>query len=59
MAFLSIASGLEAHGVHSEQPLPFVHVDIAGSGVEGGDWQHGKPRAAAVSMLAAGLKLLG
>lgn len=48
MAFLSIASGLD------ESPeQAYVHVDIAGSGVEKGDWQHGKPTAAAVSMLAA------
>lgn len=48
MAFLSIAAGLDNHGADSEQPLPYVHVDIAGSGVEGGDWQHGKPTAAPV-----------
>ena len=53
MAFLSIASGLEAHGSDSEQPLPFTHIDIAGSGVENGDWQHGKPSAAPVAALAA------
>lgn len=53
MAFLSIASGLEQHGSNSEQPLPFTHIDIAGSGVEKGDWQHGKPSAAPVVALAA------
>lgn len=51
-AFLNIASGLEAHGSQSEKPLPYVHVDIAGSGVEGGDWQHGKPTAAPVLCFA-------
>ena len=53
MAFLSIASGLDQHGSDSEAPLPFTHIDIAGSGVEKGDWQHGKPSAAPVAALAA------
>lgn len=52
MAFLAIASGLDKHGTDSQQPLPYVHVDIAGSGVEGGDWQHGKPTAAPVTCFA-------
>lgn len=51
MAFLSIVSGLDKHDVDSDQPLPYVHIDIAGSGVDGGDWQHGKPSAAPVSAL--------
>ena len=51
-AFLAIASGLDKHGNDSQQPLPYVHVDIAGSGVEGGDWQHGKPTAAPVTCFA-------
>ena len=53
MAFLAISSGIDQHGCNSEKPLPYIHVDIAGSGVEGGDWQHGKPTAAPVVMLAA------
>jgi leucyl aminopeptidase len=53
MAFLAISSGLAAHGCDSKLPLPYVHIDIAGSGVEGGDWQHGKPTASSVAMLAA------
>ncbi|KZN59912.1 peptidase M17 [Pseudoalteromonas luteoviolacea CPMOR-2] len=53
MAFLAIVGGLDKHGCDSEQPLPYVHMDIAGSGVEGGDWQHGKPTAATVSSLFA------
>lgn len=53
MAFLAISSGLDKHGCNSDLPLPYVHIDIAGSGVEGGDWQHGKPTAAPVAMLAA------
>lgn len=51
MAFLSLVSGLDKHDVNSEQPIPYIHIDIAGSGVEGGDWQHGKPSAAPVSAL--------
>ncbi|MBK8100687.1 MAG: leucyl aminopeptidase family protein [Planctomycetes bacterium] len=43
MAFLAIASGLDRHGSDSEQPIPFTHIDIGGSAVEGGDWQHGRP----------------
>lgn len=53
MAFLAISSGIDEHGCKASVSLPYVHIDIAGSGVEGGDWQHGKPTAAAVSMLAA------
>jgi leucyl aminopeptidase len=54
MAFLCRASGLEAHGNDSLQPLPFTHVDIGGSGCEGGDWQHGRPTARpVVAMLGA------
>lgn len=45
MAFLSIVAGLDKHGKNSQQPLAYTHVDIAGSGVESGDWQHGKPTA--------------
>ncbi|MUH73043.1 M17 family metallopeptidase [Psychrosphaera haliotis] len=51
LAFLAIVSGLDKHDIDSEQPLPYVHVDIAGSGIDGGDWQHGKPSAAPVSAL--------
>lgn len=53
MAYLSTASGLDEHGHRSEHPLAFMHIDIAGSSVEGGDWQHGKPTAAPVVALAA------
>ena len=52
MAFLSIASGLDEHGRESEQPIPFTHVDIGGSGTEGGDWQHGRPTGTPVVALA-------
>lgn len=53
MAFLVVASGLEQASAKSKTPLPYVHIDIAGSGVDGGDWQHGKPSAAPVVALAA------
>lgn len=50
MAFLTIASGLDKHEANSELPLPFTHVDIAGSGIEDLDWQHGKPTGAPVNV---------
>lgn len=53
MAFLDLAAGLDKHGLDSDQPIPYAHLDIAGSGVEGGDWQHGSPSAAPVITLAA------
>ncbi len=53
MAFLVAASGLDQHALASEQPVPYCHIDIAGSGVDGGDWQHSKPSAAPVQALAA------
>ena len=52
MAFLAAASGLTKHGRSAAFPLPFTHIDIGGSGVEGGDWQHGRPSAAPVVALA-------
>lgn len=53
MAFLTIASGLDEHGGNSARPLPYTHIDIGGSGTEGGDWQHGRPTAAPVVALTA------
>jgi leucyl aminopeptidase len=50
MAFLTIASGLDKHEANSELPLPFTHVDIAGSGIEDLDWQHGKPTGSPVNV---------
>lgn len=53
-AFLVLAGGLENHGNDGKQPLPFTHIDIGGSGCEGGDWQHGKPSGRPViAMLSA------
>lgn len=45
-AFLDLAAGLR------ETTLPFVHIDIGGSGVAGGDWQFGRPTAAPLLALA-------
>lgn len=53
MAFLVVAAGLDQSSARAAQPIPYVHIDIAGSGVEGGDWQHGKPSAAPVTALVA------
>lgn len=50
MAFLTIASGLDQHEANAKQPLAYTHVDIAGSGVENLDWQHGKPTGAPVNV---------
>lgn len=52
MAFLVRVAGLDKHQLASEMPIPYVHIDIAGSGVEGGDWQHGKPTATPLLALA-------
>jgi leucyl aminopeptidase len=53
MAFLMVASGLDKHGGDAERPLAYTHLDIGGSGVEGMDWQHGRPTAAPLVALAA------
>lgn len=53
MAFLIHSAGLDQHGSQSEQPLPYVHIDIAGSGTEDRDWQHGKPTGSPLVALAA------
>ncbi|MFT3923556.1 MAG: leucyl aminopeptidase family protein [Myxococcales bacterium] len=51
-AFLSVASGLSQHNDSARAPLPFTHIDLGGSGCEGGDWQHGKPTASPVVPLS-------
>ncbi len=48
-AFLELASGLRT----LPGALPYIHVDIAGSAVEGADWQFGRPTGAPVLSLAA------
>lgn len=57
MAFLILAAGLAQHDRSSDAPLAYTHLDVGGSGVEGGDWQHGRPSAAPVTAMAA-LELL-
>lgn len=52
MAFLVVAAGLDQASVQNQSPA-YVHIDIAGSGVDGGDWQHHKPSGAPVLALAA------
>ena len=46
-AFLDVAAGLKGKGV------PFVHIDIAGTAVEGADWQFGRPTGVPIATLAA------
>ncbi|TQV70948.1 leucyl aminopeptidase family protein [Aliikangiella marina] len=53
MAFLALAAGLDKHGSQSEQPLAYTHIDIAGSGIENSDWQHGKPTGSPLIAMAA------
>ncbi|WP_025820896.1 M17 family metallopeptidase [Shewanella marina] len=43
-AFLLTASGLNVHGVNSDKPLPYIHIDIAGSATVG-DPLYGVPTA--------------
>ncbi len=52
MAFLAVSSGLVRHGRSGGTPLPYTHIDIGGSGVIGGDWQHGRPTGAPVVALS-------
>ena len=51
-AFLSIASGLDAHGGDSSQPLSYTHLDVAGSAVEKSEFQHGRPTGAPIVALS-------
>lgn len=56
-AFLIKAAGLSNDGQNIKEtrpsPFRFTHIDIGGSGVEDGDWQHGRPTAAPVLGLVA------
>lgn len=52
-AFLFFASGLSNHGKDSENPLPFTHLDIAGSACEGTDYTFGKVTGATLTALVA------
>ncbi|MEQ8767060.1 MAG: leucyl aminopeptidase family protein [Planctomycetota bacterium] len=56
-AFLIIASGLHRNGGDSDQPLPYTHLDIGGSALEGSDWQHGRPTGAPIPALTASFVL--
>lgn len=58
MAFLSCASGLVDHGVDSKLPIPYCHLDIAGS-ANVGDVATGYETGAAVIALAAQYAGLG
>nr|ABK91810.1 peptidase M17 precursor [Clonorchis sinensis] len=48
-AFLVMASGLDKHGMDSPKPLPYTHVDVAGSAAE----IHVLPTAAPLMMFAS------
>ena len=58
-AFLIKASGLSNDGLDKQdrdsQSYRYTHIDIGGSGVENGDWQHGRPTAAPVLGLIVSL----
>ncbi len=53
MAFLLKAAGLERHGNNARTPLPYTHLDIAGSAMENLDWQHGRPTGAPIPALVS------
>jgi leucyl aminopeptidase len=53
VAFVIKASGLDKHGVHSQRPLAFSHLDIAGGGVENMDYRFGNPTATPLVALTA------
>lgn len=57
-AFLDVVSGLRVHNATAKSPIPFVHMDIAGSAVANGNWQSGTPTGAPVIALAHGFDLL-
>jgi len=52
MAFLAVSSGLVRNSRLGGSPIPYTHIDIGGSGVTGGDWQHGRPTGAPVVALS-------
>ncbi len=54
MAFLCITSGLDRHGGDSKKPLPYTHVDIAGSADDARGNATGRPVAAMLRALCAG-----
>jgi len=52
-AFLAVASGLNKHGLNSDHPLSYTHLDIAGSAIENNDFQYGKTTACTLVTLTA------
>ena len=52
-AFLARVSGLDQHGRNSTQPLPYTHLDIAGSGGELPFQPTGRPIPALCQMFIA------
>nr|AAV59016.1 leucyl aminopeptidase [Fasciola hepatica] len=48
-AFMALASGLDKHGLGSAKPIPYTHVDVAGSATE----IHVLPTAAPLLMFAS------
>ncbi len=54
-AFLCQAGGLDQHGVGSDKPIPFMHLDIAASATEARDPLYGTPTAVPVATLLAQL----
>lgn len=52
-AFLAVASGLDKHGKSSDKPLPYTHLDIAGSACENGEYVFGKSTGSTVVALSA------
>lgn len=53
-AFLIQAAGLGNESL-AKEGYRFTHIDIGGSAVEGGDWQHGRPTAAPVLGMVSAL----
>jgi len=52
-AIMIVASGLSQHGLDSEHPLCYSHLDIAGSACEGSDFKLGKVTASCLVALTA------
>ncbi|MBY5990619.1 leucyl aminopeptidase family protein [Ferrimonas balearica] len=55
MAFLIQAAGLDRHGLGSDHPIAYLHLDIAASAVEKRDPLYGQPTATPVASLLANL----
>ncbi|MBY6186995.1 leucyl aminopeptidase family protein [Marinobacter hydrocarbonoclasticus] len=55
MAFLLQAAGLDRHGAGSDQPIAYMHLDIAASAVEKRDPLYGQPTAVPVATLLSNL----